>query len=219
MGLRCLRDLTRRSARDGNPFFLCVSFTHPHDPFNIHHEYWDLYDGVDIPPPSVPAMPLEEMHPFDQWLQIHHQVDAYPPSDDTIQATRRAYLAMVTYVDAKVGELMGELRRLGIEKDTVVMVNSDHGDMHGEHGMWVEPVSREIFLETWERLETLLLEDCFIAAGANSDEPFVEVFLDQWKGISIHVPLAMRDDVESMLTSFGLEEVIETWEPRPRQRN
>lgn len=75
----------------------------------------------------------------------------------------------------------------------------------------IEPLSREDFLESWNRLEKLLLEDCFIAAGANSEEPFVEIFLDQWKGITIHVPVEMRDEVESMLKEFDLEEVIETW--------
>ena len=72
-------------------------------------------------------------------------------------------------------------------------------------------ISRAHFLETWQWYESFLLEDCYIAAGANSEEPHVEVFLDQWKGISMHVPLAMRDEVEAFLNEFGLEEVIETW--------
>jgi len=143
LGLRCLRDLTRRHAREGHPSFLCVSFTHPHEPFNISHEYWDMYEGVDIPPPQAPAKPLEDMHPFDQWIQIHHEIDQYPPSEDTIMAARRAYLAMVTYVDAKVGELMAELDRLGIADDTAVLFTSDHGDMQGEHGMWYKRTFHE----------------------------------------------------------------------------
>ncbi|MCH7546171.1 MAG: hypothetical protein IID30_07200 [Planctomycetes bacterium] len=72
-------------------------------------------------------------------------------------------------------------------------------------------ISLEHFLESWKWYESFLLEDCYIAAGANSEEPHVEVFLDQWKGISMHVPLDMRDEVEAFLNEFGLEEVIETW--------
>ena len=43
-------------ARDGDaqPFFLLVSFTHPHDPYAIPREYWDRYDHAEIAPPSVP---------------------------------------------------------------------------------------------------------------------------------------------------------------------
>jgi hypothetical protein len=67
------------------------------------------------------------------------------------------------------------------------------------------------FLTTWRQYEPILLEDASIAAGANSESPFVELFVDQWKGLSIIVPLSMRDDVESILDSFALEEVAQTW--------
>jgi hypothetical protein len=67
------------------------------------------------------------------------------------------------------------------------------------------------FLTTWRQCEPILLEDASLAAGANSESPFVELFLDQWKGLSIIVPLSMRDDVESILGGFALEEVGQTW--------
>ena len=55
-----------------------------------------------------------------------------------------------------------------------------------------EEISRREFLSAWRCWEAVLLEDGSIGAGANSDHPFVEVFLDQWKGLSIIVPLGMR---------------------------
>jgi hypothetical protein len=74
-----------------------------------------------------------------------------------------------------------------------------------------EEISRRDFLAGWREWEAVLLEDGAIGAGANSEHPFIEVFLDQWKGLSIIVPLGMREQVESMLAEFGLEEVPETW--------
>ncbi len=74
-----------------------------------------------------------------------------------------------------------------------------------------EEISREDFLRTWDQWEPILLEDGSIAAGANSESPFVEIFVDQWKGVSIIVPLDMHDDVERLLASAGLKEVQETW--------
>jgi hypothetical protein len=74
-----------------------------------------------------------------------------------------------------------------------------------------ETVPRRHFLEVWQRFEPFLLEDGTIAAGANSDEPYVEIFLDQLKSLSIHVPLSMREDVEMILRTLGLEEVPQTW--------
>ena len=43
---------------DDRPFFLQVSYTHPHEPYLCQKEYWDLYENVEIPLPSV--APLTE---------------------------------------------------------------------------------------------------------------------------------------------------------------
>lgn len=133
--LEVLRDLSRRRD-EGRPFFLCASFTHPHDPFIINREWWDLYEHDEIEMPAAEARPLEQMHPYNQWLQIHHMIDVDPPTEESIRNARHAYWGMVSYFDSKVGQLLGELRRLGLADDTVVIITSDHGEMLGEHGMW-----------------------------------------------------------------------------------
>lgn len=74
-----------------------------------------------------------------------------------------------------------------------------------------EPITRDEFLDLWQEFEPVFLEDGAIGAGANSDEPFIEVFIDQWKGVSIHIPLEMRDRVDGMLGDLGLSEVADTW--------
>lgn len=81
-----------------------------------------------------------------------------------------------------------------------------------------DPIGIEDFLASWRHYEPILLEDASIAAGANSEEPFVEVFVDQWKGVAIHVPLSMRDDVEDMLRSLDLDEVAQTWAPETEEQ-
>jgi hypothetical protein len=74
-----------------------------------------------------------------------------------------------------------------------------------------ETIKRGEFLRIWKQFEPFLLEDGAVAAGANSEEPFIEVFLDQWKGVTIHVPADRREQVEHMLQTLGLHEVPETW--------
>ena len=74
-----------------------------------------------------------------------------------------------------------------------------------------EEIPKQEFLRTWDQWQPILLEDGSIAAGANSESPFVEIFVDQWKGVSIIVPLDMHDDVERLLASAGLKEVQQTW--------
>ncbi len=74
-----------------------------------------------------------------------------------------------------------------------------------------DPVPKKRFLASWRQCESVLLEDGTIGAGANFEDPYIEVFLDQWKGIAIIAPLGMRDQVESMLHAAGIEEVAQTW--------
>jgi hypothetical protein len=80
------------------------------------------------------------------------------------------------------------------------------------------PLALTDFVETWTEFEPVLLEDAAVGAGANSDEPFIEIFLDQWKGLSIHVPPEVRDKVEFMLREQGLDEVPATWPTSEDQR-
>ncbi|MFM1831267.1 MAG: hypothetical protein RLZZ558_1607 [Planctomycetota bacterium] len=74
-----------------------------------------------------------------------------------------------------------------------------------------QPLPFETFLETWESFEPVILEDASIGVGANAEEPFVEVFLDSWKGLLIHVPEDMKSQVERMLRRHSLREVEQTW--------
>jgi hypothetical protein len=74
-----------------------------------------------------------------------------------------------------------------------------------------ELIPRSEFRRIWSQFEPFLVEDGSVAAGANSEDPFIEVFLDQWKGVTIHVPADRREEVERMLQGLGLSEVPETW--------
>jgi len=125
-----------KSEPTGKPFFLCASFTHPHCPFYMTKEYWDLYADVEIPMPETPAQALEEMHAYNRWIQLHHERDICELTEEEIRNSRRAYYAMVTYFDHLAGRIVDELERLGLAEDTVIVVTSDHGEMLGEHGMW-----------------------------------------------------------------------------------
>lgn len=125
-----------RQLRAGKqPFFLCASFSHPHDPFLVPQAYWDRYDGRDVPAPHVPAPAWNALHPYNQWIQIHYEADRFPLNEEETRQARRAYYAAVSDVNDLVGRLLAELTRLELT-DTLVVFTSDHGEMLGEHGMW-----------------------------------------------------------------------------------
>jgi hypothetical protein len=80
-----------------------------------------------------------------------------------------------------------------------------------------EPMPLVEFLRVWYEFEEILLEDVTIGVGANAEEPWVDVFIDTWKGVVISVPVDMRDEVEGLLSELGLAEVEATWDEQEEQ--
>ena len=66
------------------------------------------------------------------------------------------------------------------------------------------PISCEGFLDTWQAFEDVFLEDTSLAVGVNADAPFMEIFLDQDKRVTIHVEPGRREDVEAVLSAHEL---------------
>jgi choline-sulfatase len=128
-----LREIAQQD--DPDPFFLYVSFTHPHDPYQTTQDYWDRYEGVDIELPGHWNQPPSGQSTMSQWIQAHHDLSD-PVTEEDALTCRRAYYGNCSYIDDKVGELVAELERQGLRENTIVFFASDHGEMLGEHGMW-----------------------------------------------------------------------------------
>jgi choline-sulfatase len=126
----------RARADDGRPFFLAVSFANPHDPWELRSRYWDLYDRSQVDLPAVPALPLDETDPHSRRLREMCGVDDASVSDEQVRAARHGYYAAVSYLDERVGEVLGALAEAGLDDDTIVVFTSDHGEMLGERGLW-----------------------------------------------------------------------------------
>ena len=121
---------------DPDPFCLMVSFTHPHDPYNIAEKYWNLYDPDDIDRPFVDPIPFEKHDPHSRRIARMCGLDSTVLTENQILNARRAYYGAVSYIDDKVGELLKTLAETGLADDTVVVFTSDHGDMLGDRGLW-----------------------------------------------------------------------------------
>jgi choline-sulfatase len=132
--VRGLFDHARR--HPGEPFFLAASFTSPHDPWELPGRYWDRYDPADIELPAVPAIPFDEADPHSRRLREMCGVDAAALSDQQIRHARHAYFAAISYVDERIGRVLGALRESGLEDDTLVVFTADHGELLGERGLW-----------------------------------------------------------------------------------
>ena len=129
-------DCARRE--DGRPFFLQVSYTHPHDPYLCRQDHWDRYEGVNIPLPRVEMPASDQNDPHSRRLLAQHGFDRAGVSPEVIQQTRRAYCGSVSYIDDQLATLVAALEDSGQRNDTVIVFTSDHGEMLGERGMWLK---------------------------------------------------------------------------------
>lgn len=160
-----IRQLARRRGEDQRPWFMCVSMTQPHDPYNPTHEYWDKYENVEITMPE--ERPEDAVQAgWDVNVNSYHGVDVAEIDDDDVRRLRRSYYAMVTYIDDKLDALCAELERFGQLENTIIVLTSDHGDMLGENGMFFKRTFRE-----WSSRVPLVFSGPGFASGTRVETP------------------------------------------------
>ena len=143
--VRKLHDLARGTGEQ--PFFLCVSFTHPHDPWELHRSYWDRYDPDAIDLPAVGTIPRAEADPHSLRLRAMVGIDAAAPTDAQVRRARHGYFAGISFLDDRIDTVLGALAETGLAEDTIVVFTADHGELLGERGLWYkmaffEPAAR-----------------------------------------------------------------------------
>ena len=177
-------------APDGRPFFLQVSYTHPHDPYLCLQQHWDLYDDVDIPLPRTGMLPHNENDPHSiRVLNQHGFADANVP-DHVVAQARRAYCGSVSYIDDNLGRLMAALEESGQADNTIVIFTSDHGEMLGERGLWL----KKTFFEAAMRVPLIIMAPKGLAKG-------------QFEGGRCATPVSLLD----LLPTFGAMATGNNW--------
>ena len=133
------RDWLRAAPRTGDqPWALFVSFISPHYPLTAPQDFFDLYEGREIPEPAggPPTHPvLREMARF--WDYDRH-FDA-----ETRRLARRCYYGLCSFLDDNIRQVLDALEDSGQAGETTVISISDHGEMLGNHGMWTKSVMYE----------------------------------------------------------------------------
>ena len=127
--------IRRRAGVTDEPFCLSVGFMLPHAPYVARRADFDRYrDRVTLPRVRTPFD--DRLHPFEAWWRSWSSVEEVP--DHLILRARAAYWALIDRMDALIGDILEALRRNGLEDDTLIVYHSDHGDMAGEHDLWMK---------------------------------------------------------------------------------
>jgi arylsulfatase A-like enzyme len=105
----------RERAAAGRPFALFLAWGAPHDPYHTApEEFRRLYD------PS----------------RIRLRANVPAALEERARRDLAGYYAHASALDALAGDLRGTLAEAGIERDTILVFTSDHGDLIGSHGAY-----------------------------------------------------------------------------------
>lgn len=139
----------------GRPFFLSVNFQDPHHPHAVPRDFDDRVDPAAVPMPEVRQDALASMPPhfrlayegalkgseFAQRWPVSGQHDGYDYRHLSAQSQRLArsyYYTLVQLVDRQLVRLWACLEAAGLDENTLVIVTSDHGELLGDHGLWMK---------------------------------------------------------------------------------
>ena len=126
-----------REERDTDrPFCLWSSFFMPHTPLVPLKEFFDLYDPAKLNLPERTDHELEDG--FEGHLTRAKQRGWYAQTDDELRPSLAGYYGNTSQMDDNLGKVLDTLFELGLEKNTIIVYTSDHGEMAGAHRMWTK---------------------------------------------------------------------------------
>ncbi len=116
-----------------DPFLAYTAFLAPHDPRTMPRRFFEMYDPETIPVPPN----FMEGHPFDNGdLQIRDEMLAgFPRNPQEIKRHLADYYAMISHLDARLGDIVEAVRRKGALDNTIFVLCGDNGLALGQHGL------------------------------------------------------------------------------------
>ncbi|MGG1518647.1 sulfatase [Paenibacillus oryzisoli] len=112
-----------RHNRDEDRWFVQIETFDPHEPFFAPQRYRDLY-------------------PHD-YQGKHFDWPPYGPVQETreeIDHVRYEYAALLSMCDHYLGKVLDTMDELDLWNDTLLIVNTDHGYLLGEHDWWAKTI-------------------------------------------------------------------------------
>jgi len=118
------------------PFCLWSSFLTPHTPLIPMRKFFEMYDPAALTLPRRTGRELRDGFPGN--LIRAQERGWYAQTDDELRLSLAGYYGNTSQMDRCVGRVCDALRELELDKNTVVVYTSDHGEMAGAHRMWTK---------------------------------------------------------------------------------
>lgn len=116
------------------PWCAHVSYIKPHWPFIVPAPYHDMYSVKDILPAVRDAVELDDPNPVYAAF-TEGRVGKSFSRDEVREKVIPVYMGLIKQCDDQMGRLFKHLEETGRDKDTMIIITSDHGDYLGDHWM------------------------------------------------------------------------------------
>ena len=144
-----------RSHDANQPFFLAIGFQDPHHPHAVPADFTDRVSPADVPLPDQVPDELDDKPPH---FALAHRgslegspyrgeyyvggqgpgFDYAAAQEEDVRLGRAYYYTMVRLIDREVGRILASLDELGLAENTIVVFTTDHGELLGDHGLWLK---------------------------------------------------------------------------------
>jgi arylsulfatase A-like enzyme len=135
------------------PWVLHLSYIKPHWPYVAPAPYHAMYTVQDVLAPVRSECERADPHPV---VRGFRQTDpSLSFSRDEVRATViPTYMGLIKQLDDQLGRLFAFLRERGIDRDTLIVFTSDHGDYLGDH--WLG--EKELFHDTVVKVPMIVVD-------------------------------------------------------------
>jgi arylsulfatase A-like enzyme len=124
----------QRLAAQEKPFFLFLRHMDPHAPYLPPGPFERMfYHGDECDPENHSLDPVMAFEPFCDFFGSW-----FPPGCTDKDYIIAQYDGAVAYMDACIAAIVQTLRSLGLEQDTLLVFDSDHGETLYDHECWFD---------------------------------------------------------------------------------
>jgi arylsulfatase A-like enzyme len=114
-------EFLERNRKEDN-WFLQIETFDPHEPFFSQDNYKEIYEHQD----------MDLLH-FD-WPPYGEVEDG----EEVLEHVRKEYASLVSMCDNYLGQVMDMMDQNNMWEDTMLIINTDHGYLLGEHNSWAK---------------------------------------------------------------------------------
>ena len=124
----------KRLAAEDEPFFLFLRHMDPHAPYLPPQPFERMfYDGNECDPNNRSLDPIYNFKPF---CDFH--ASWFPPNCTDKDYVIAQYDGELAYMDACIANILTSVSKLGLEEDTLIVFDSDHGETLYDHGCYFD---------------------------------------------------------------------------------